>query len=163
MPKAKLFINHGTTHSYRFYECRCEACRQAVADCTARYRQRAREEQRASYLTAIERQRQRYREYPKSVCQDCGAVTSTNGARVSKRCFTCAMNAVGAARRAHGPRPQAILKALEQGPLPRKQISAETGLNINHISSIMPKLIRWGLVKRVERGVYQLVSGDEQS
>lgn len=94
-------------------------------------------------------------------CVDCGATTRYGGQAktrtVSTRCVPCAQARIRAARRAlrgTGPTQQKALIYLSQ-PRTYSELRDHLGITSGHTSFLLHKLLEYGLIERVSRGVYQ--------
>lgn len=87
-------------------------------------------------------------------CKTRGAPTRYHGRgrTVSDRCSPCASAAAGVTRRGTGPTGRRVLELLDNGITERSTIARELGYNP---SSILYRLIRYGLIERTGRGTYR--------
>lgn len=108
-------------------------------------------------------QRERRKRY-QGTCERCGAPTDgSNGRDKAPRfCQTCAIAHYGpifaVARRGRGPVVEQILAFTEE---PRRfvEIQNHVGISAGHAASTLNRLLRYGLIQRVSRGVYLRVKG----
>jgi hypothetical protein len=92
-------------------------------------------------------------------CSDCGAVTRYGGRKgepVSERCFKCAAVLAGKTKRGKGSVNRRVLLYLRK-PRRYSEIRDHFGLSDGMANLTLQRLLRYGLVERVERGVYRRV------
>lgn len=113
---------------------------------------------------ALENSRRSSREAKRrraGTCVDCGGRTGynghgTNGASV--RCARCNGPRTADMMRRTGPVRAAILAALSDGPMGPSELAARIGVSVNHTNVKLQRLMLYGDVVRVSRGVYSLPS-----
>lgn len=116
-----------------------------------------------------ERMRQLSREAKRrrtGTCEKCGTETRYNGhAHVTSRlCLPCAAAASGLARRGHGPRPRQVVDLLERQPTATyTEICRHLGVVGPHAANVLNRMVRFGLIERVSRGVYRLPQHADRS
>lgn len=95
-------------------------------------------------------------------CVDCGATTRYNGhgVAVSARCVACANARRGEATRGQGFRQQQIATLLASGTMRFCEIREALGASGQLTSILLRRAVRYGIIRRVSRGVYALASED---
>lgn len=92
-------------------------------------------------------------------CALCGTVTrygGTPGKPVSDHCHRCAAAASGVSKRGTGSTNARVLERLEHGPATYTEIREMLGLPNDRVGPLFVRLVRYGLIVRVRRGVYAL-------
>lgn len=95
------------------------------------------------------------------ICLDCGGVTRYAGkptGAISARCNKCARRRYAATvkGKGYGPVERKFLAILENGPLRYTEIGELLNMPYNAQSSYLDRLLRYGLIERTSRGLYQL-------
>ena len=109
----------------------------------------------ASYRNTLRLSREAKRRRT-GTCRVCGVTTRYSGhagKAVSDLCPAHAAQANGARLRGSGPLAQKILAYLDE-PRRFSEIRDELGMGHNTVSPMLNKLVRYGLIERVSRGVY---------
>jgi hypothetical protein len=157
--EALMAWKHGTAYGYDDKGCRCSACRTAKMQKRRMERAKARAENRPSYrreLAASRALKERYR----GTCKLCGApTTGCNGKDAAPDiCVHCSPGYYGpryaAARRGRGPVVERALALLDT-PHRFSEIRDELGITNGHTGQMLDRLLRYGLVERLDRGVYR--------
>lgn len=89
----------------------------------------------------------------------CGVTTRYNGhdKAVSDMCRPCAARSVQAAKRGVGGHVvRAAITFLEDGPKNRAEIREHLRITDGHVSNVLHRLVKYGLVRRVTRGLYEV-------
>jgi putative AbiEi antitoxin of type IV toxin-antitoxin system len=97
----------------------------------------------------------------RGTCKECGAETRYNGVSVngpSEYCVSCANHRSHAQFKGRGPIQLAVLGLLAHGEARYSYIRNTLGLSSEHAAITLNRLVSYGLVERVRRGVYRLPS-----
>lgn len=111
--------------------------------------------------TSVERSREssrRAKQRRRGRCAACGAETRYNGHTVkgpSRLCSPCAAVEVGKRLRGKGHRGQEVLAFIGDGRRRYTEIQKHLGITKAHTSSLLNRMIAYGLLERVDRGLYQ--------
>lgn len=95
------------------------------------------------------------------VCRVCGAETRYSGKKgkpVSDLCQKCARIELAErqmAKRGLGPRQQEVLAFMDGQPRRFSEIAKALDMSAGTVAVLLNRLIRYGLVERVSRGVYR--------
>jgi Helix-turn-helix domain len=92
-------------------------------------------------------------------CRDCGAVTRYNGrvAGPASRCLKCAQIAYWDGRRGQGSTQRRILDFLDGRERRCSEIRDGLGITNANVAQQLHRLLHYGLIVRVRRGVYRSV------
>jgi len=152
---------HGTTYGYD-KGCRCNDCRETKLAKRRLQRDKARAARSPAYLRELATSRalkERYR----GRCRYCGAATTgSDGPDAAPTvCIACAPAHYGpiyaAARRGHGPHGEKALAFLAR-PRRYSEIRDHLSVSNNQTDVLLNRLVRYGLIRRVSRGVYERVA-----
>lgn len=109
-----------------------------------------------AYDNNLRDSRDRKREV-RGTCEDCGGVTrysGTKGKRISSLCAGCSAKRTGLALRGTGHVHSEALAFLRQ-PRTFSELRDHLGVSNGYVSQMLyTRLMRYGLVRRVKRGVY---------
>lgn len=150
---------HGTKYGYNDKGCRCGICRQAATAARRDQRRRGRTEKRPSYFRELEAAKILKESY-RGVCEECGAATTgCNGPGLAPPlCLRCTAKVRGKAQRGTGHVTESVLEFLSE-PRRFSEIQAFLGVTSDYASSmIYQRLLPYGLIERVSRGVYRRVA-----
>lgn len=156
---------HGTRYAYERKRCRCAACREAKRVDGRRKRDRRRAENRPSYQRELAASRA-VKETYRGTCKLCGAATTgCDGPGLAREiCAACAPGHYGpiyaAARRGHGPTVDRLFVLFNGVPVRYSEIRDALGITDGRTSGLLNRLVRYGLIVRIGRGLYQLPSQD---
>lgn len=93
-------------------------------------------------------------------CADCGTVTRYGGragVAVSVRCPSCSAQKNAAEnKRGKGPLNSRVLAELQHGPMTYSEIRDMLRLPNTRMGPLLVRLLRYGLIERPRRGLYQL-------
>jgi hypothetical protein len=148
-------LKHGTKYRYD-QGCHCDKCREAKMAARRTSRDRARALNSPAYqreLAASRALKERYR----GQCERCGNPTSgCHGPGLAPTlCLSCSATKVAEARRGQGATVSRVLELLDGRELRMIKIAAELGITTGHAGNALHRLLRYGLVERVSRGVYR--------
>jgi hypothetical protein len=112
--------------------------------------------------TRVEKSRRLSREAKRrrtGTCIDCGAVTRYAGksSAVSTRCPACGNRALGLSKRGKGVFTEAALAAMRERPLREAEVAQAALVSRGYARNMIHRLTRYGLIERVERGLYRTV------
>lgn len=154
-------MRHGTRYCYE-HGCRRPECRRAALAYRRGQRALAKAEGRESYFRELAGARERKERY-RGRCRECGAATSgCNGAAAAPElCRPCANARIGVGLRGRGERGGALLALLEaSSPRRFSELRDLLGVSNGHMSQLVHRLLRYGLVERAGHGLYRLPAGD---
>lgn len=98
-------------------------------------------------------------------CKECGATTRYNGGKdkpVSDLCAKCAAEKSGRARRGTGGNMERVMRMLAE-PCSRSDLHEALGISYGVLDVTLNRLLGYGLIERVSRGVYRRVEVVDES
>jgi hypothetical protein len=117
---------------------------------------RARRKTYPGYQRDLDRARERKESY-RGICEKCGASTSCcdGPGKAKALCITCSNRKANKARRGTGPMSGAIVAYCAGQPRRYTEIRDHFGISKGHTSVAVNRLVKYGLLERVSRGVYR--------